>query len=128
MKELIYFGMEKLPEDSGLRPNIIQDISVCPKCDTKLEYDFVRYNHLGRAHCPKCEYGSPEADYDVLSVDREQNRFTMRTPEGRNVYPLLGKNTADLYHEVAAITLLHQLGLTAEQISKSLASMENKIN
>ena len=126
--ERIYFGMEKLPEDSGLRPNIIQDISVCPKCDTKLDYDFVRYNHLGRAHCPKCDYGSSEADYDVLSVDREQNCFTMRTPEGRNVYPLLGKNTADLYHEVAAITLLHQLGLTAEQISKSLASMENKIS
>ena len=120
----VYFGIDELPRDAQSRPNIVRDMIVCPECDTKLEYDFLRYNHVGRAHCPNCDYGSPAVDYDVISVDDETMKFTMKTPEGEASYRLLGKNITDLYNEVTAITLLHQLGLSCGQISASMDKMQ----
>ncbi|MBQ2288135.1 MAG: DUF1727 domain-containing protein [Lachnospiraceae bacterium] len=119
----IYFGIDKLPRDEKARPNIVRDIIVCPKCDTKLEYDFLRYNHVGRGKCPNCDYGSPVVDYDVTSVDYDNMQFTMKTPNGEETYRLLGKNITDVYNEVTSITLLHRLGLTYEQISASMNKM-----
>ena len=37
----IYFGIDKLPTDSDHFENITRDIRVCPKCYSKLEYDYV---------------------------------------------------------------------------------------
>ena len=122
--ERVYFGIDELPRDAKARPNIVRDIIVCPECDTKLEYDFLRYNHVGRAHCPNCDYGSPDVDYDVISVDDAKMEFTMKTPEGEETYHLLGKNITDMYNEVTAITLLHQLGLNYGQISGSMNKMQ----
>ena len=122
--ERIYFGIERLPEDSEVCANMTRDIRVCPECDTKLEDDFIRYHHLGRSHCPKCGYGSPQTDYDILAVDWERAEFIMKTPEGEKNYRLIGKTAADLYNEAAAITLLYQLGLSYGQISGSIERME----
>lgn len=122
--ERVYFGIEELPRDGKARPNIVRDIIVCPECDTKLEYDFLRYNHVGRAHCPNCDYGSPAVDYDVISVDDKKMEFVMRTPEGEETYHLLGENITDMYNEVTAITLLHRLGLSYAQISESMSKMK----
>ncbi|MDD3222597.1 MAG: Mur ligase family protein [Clostridia bacterium] len=122
--ERVYFGIDKLPRDSKARPNIVRDIIVCPDCDTPLEYDFLRYNHVGRAHCPNCGYGSPEVNYDVTSVDEEKMEFTIKTATGEETYRLLGKNITDVYNELTAITLLHELGLTYEQIFKSMNKMK----
>lgn len=122
--ERVYFGIEELPRDGKARPNIVRDIIVCPECDTKLEYDFLRYNHVGRAHCPNCDYGSPAVDYDVISVDDKKMEFVMRTPEGEETYHLLGQNITDMYNEVTAITLLHRLGLSYAQISESMSKMK----
>ena len=119
----MYFGISEMPRDGKARPNIVRDIIVCPKCDTKLEYDFLRYNHVGRAHCPNCDYTSPVVDYDVTNVDYENMTFTMKTPNGEETYRLLGKNITDVYNEVTSITLLHRLGLTYEQISASMNKM-----
>lgn len=122
--ERVYFGIDELPRDGKARPNIVRDIIVCPECDTKLEYDFLRYNHVGRAHCPNCDYGSPTVDYDVISVDDKNMEFVMKTPAGEETYHLLGKNITDMYNEVTAITLLHQLGLSYGQISESMNKMK----
>lgn len=122
--ERVYFGIEELPRDGKASPNIVRDIIVCPECDTKLEYDFLRYNHVGRAHCPNCDYGSPAVDYDVISVDDKKMEFVMRTPEGEETYHLLGQNITDMYNEVTAITLLHRLGLSYAQISESMSKMK----
>ena len=37
-------------------PCLLYTSMVCPKCYSKLEYDYVRYHHIGKAHCPNCDY------------------------------------------------------------------------
>ena len=52
----VYFGIDKLDTDTENFENRTRDIIVCPKCYSKLEYDYVRYHHIGKAHCPNCDY------------------------------------------------------------------------
>ena len=74
----IYFGIDKLDTDGKTCENIARDIVVCPKCNTKLEYDYVRYNHIGKAHCPKCDFKSPEIDYLVTKLDLKNRKMVLQ--------------------------------------------------
>lgn len=120
--ERIYFGIDRINTDTDKCENIARDIIVCPKCDSKLEYDFVRYNHIGRAHCIKCDFKSPEIDYEVTNIDIENMQMSIREKktEGEFKYDLINNNIINIYNMLATITLLRELGLEKEQINPVL--------
>lgn len=115
----VYFGIS-CPDGHSTSNNIIRDIIACPKCGAKLEYDYIRYNHIGVGHCPNCDFGSPAFDYSVEAIDYENHRIQVKTPEGEFDMKLLGDNVTDIYNEIAAVTVLSQLGLSMPQITASI--------
>lgn len=118
--ERVYFGINRLDTDTDTCQNIARDIIVCPKCDSKLKYEFVRYNHIGRAHCSKCDFSSPKIDYEVTNIDFENKKMTIRHEEKNEVYDIINNNIINIYNMLATITLLRELGLTNEQINPVL--------
>lgn len=116
----IYFGIDRLVTDSDKCENIARDIIVCPKCDSKLEYDFVRYNHIGRAHCVNCDFASPKIDYEVTNIDLNNMNMTIKMPNGESKYDLINNNIINIYNMLAAITILHELGLDDKKINEVL--------
>jgi len=116
----IYFGIDRLETDTDNCENIARDIIVCPKCDSKLEYDFVRYNHIGRAHCSKCDFKSPEINYEITKLDLEEMKMTIKMSDGEETYDLINNNIINIYNMLATITVLKQLGLTKNQINPVL--------
>ena len=118
--ERVYFGINRLDTDTDTCQNIARDIIVCPKCDSKLKYEFVRYNHIGRAHCSKCNFSSPKIDYEVTNIDFENKKMTIRHEEKNEVYDIINNNIINIYNMLATITLLRELGLTDEQINPVL--------
>lgn len=118
--ERVYFGINRLDTDTDTCQNIARDIIVCPKCDSKLKYEFVRYNHIGRAHCSKCDFSSPKIDYEVINIDFENKKMTIRHEEKNEVYDIINNNIINIYNMLATITLLRELGLTDEQINPVL--------
>ena len=118
--ERIYFGINRIDTDTDTCENIARDIIVCPKCDSKLEYDFVRYNHIGRAHCEKCEFSSPKIDYEVTNIDLENKTMLIKHEEIQEQYDLINNNIINIYNMLATITLLKELGLNKEQINPIL--------
>lgn len=82
----IYFSIDKLPTDLEKCENIVRDIRVCPKCHSKLEYDYVRYHHIGKAHCPNCDFKTPDADYKLTKLDIENKKMTIVSKESVEVY------------------------------------------
>lgn len=120
----VCFGVDELPRDSEARPNLVRDIAVCPRCDAPLEYDFLRYNHIGRAHCSHCDFGTYPIDYDVKAVDYSAMTFTLRSPEGEETYRLPGENITDLYNTLTAVTFLREWGLSYEVVKASLETTE----
>lgn len=118
--ERVYFGIDKLETDSDKCENIVRDITVCPKCDSKLEYDFVRYNHIGRAHCSKCDFKSPEINYEVTNIDFDKMKMYIKNEEKEESYDLINNNIINIYNMLATITALKEIGLTRNQINPVL--------
>lgn len=117
--ERIYFGLdaEKTDERS---PLYLQDIVYCPKCGSKLESEYIRYNHIGRMHCSTCDFRSPTPDFMVTEIDRESNTFTVAHHGKHETYTLSNDNVVNLYNFCGLIALLTTLGLSYEQISAGL--------
>lgn len=118
--ERIYFGIDRLETDTDKCENIARDIIVCPKCDSKLEYDFVRYNHIGRAHCSKCDFKSPTIDYEITKLDLENKKIIIKHEEQLEEYDLINNNIINVYNMLATITVLKELGLNKEKINPVL--------
>ena len=120
----IYFGIDKLDTDTKDFENKTRDIIVCPKCYSKLEYDYVRYHHIGKAHCPNCDYKTPDADYLATKLDLDSMKMTVKTPIGEEIYTLITNNIINIYNILAVIALLKEFGLSYEQINTSLAKLK----
>ena len=120
----VYFGIERLETDTKESINIVHDIIVCPNCSTKLEYEYYRYNHFGKAHCPNCDFKSHEADYLVQKIEKEENRMRILVKGKEEIYPLVSNSLINIYNELAAITVLREFGLTKEQITNAIANLK----
>ncbi len=118
--ERVYFGIDRLETDSDKCENIVRDITVCPKCDTKLEYDFVRYNHVGRAYCPKCDFASPKINYEITNINFDKMKMTIKNEEKEENYDIINNNIINIYNMLATITVLKEIGLTRTQINPVL--------
>lgn len=117
-KERIYFGLdvEKAHEQA---PAYLQDIVYCPVCGAHLEAEYIRYNHIGRMHCPNCDFASPVPDFVITEIDRESKTFTLCHHGKEETYHLINDNVVNLYNFCGIIALLTELGLTYEQIRDS---------
>lgn len=121
--ERCYFGINCQDEKSS-SDNIIKDIVACPKCGATLQFDYIRYNHIGRGHCPNCDFGSPEMNYTIESIDYSNHRCVVKTPEGVTDFKLLGENITDAYNMITAISTLMELGLSLEAIKTSFEKIK----
>ena len=121
----VYFGVEHLfgnehYEDIG----DIKDIAYCPECGGELVYDYTRYNHIGHVHCSSCDFKNHMPDYCVSSVDAENSVLTVTHGEESHDFRLINDNIANIYNTTAAISLLTEFGLSAEQIEKGLQEIK----
>lgn len=116
----IYFGITaEKPETS--KTQHITDIVYCPNCGDLLAHEYVRYNHIGRHYCPKCGLRSPEPDFAVSAIDRENQTFTISHNNDQCDYTLINDNIVNIYNFASVISLLTTLGLTQEQIRKGFS-------
>ena len=115
-----YFGIGKLPTDKDKPENLTRDIRVCPKCDTILEYEYVRYHHVGKAYCPNCDFKSPELDYEITDLDMDKHSMTLRVGNIEEKYNLITNNIVNIYNILTAIVILKTIGLSQEQINNAL--------
>ena len=117
-----YFSIVRLPTDRDKCVNIINDVRACPDCGGRLEYEYVRYHHIGKMRCPNCGFASPEPDY-LASPDYEKRCIVIHSPRGDEEYPLINDSVFNTYNQVAVVTLLRELGLSAGDIAKSFSHM-----
>ncbi len=115
-----YFSIDQMSSDGTECHNIVRDITSCPECGGKLSWDFVRYHHIGRAHCPACGFHSPEAQYRASAIDGENHRMTVCSGDKSREFPLPNQTTINVYNSLSAIALLSEFGLAPEEIAASM--------
>lgn len=118
-----YFAIDKLPGETAECHNIVRDISACPQCGTPLSWDFVRYHHIGQAHCEKCGFHSPAADYRVTALHTDTHRMTVSVHGEEYEFPLLNESPINVYNTLSAIALLSELGLTPAEIAEEMSRL-----
>lgn len=111
----VYFGVDT-DRPQAAEPQYVQDIVYCPKCGEKLEADYLRYNHIGRMHCTRCDFCSPTPNFLVTDIDSDNQTFTVLHGENKEKYRLINDNIVNIYNFCGVIALLTTLGLTYEQI------------
>lgn len=119
----IYFGMSKLDSDVTECENLLNDMRICPICSGKLEYQYRKYHHIGKATCCDCGFTSPDADF--LAHDVNFDNMTMYVSERNHEdisCKLISDSIFNVYNMIAAIATLRQIGLSYENI---IAPLEN---
>ena len=114
--DIVTFGVSKT-DDSYIKSNInAVDYAYCPNCHKKLEYSFYHYGHIGNYSCKTCSYARGNVDYDVTKVDFDKKLITIND---KDVYLNKGVLYA-VYYTVAAYALVHDFGISEENILKAL--------
>ena len=118
-----YFGLD-IWKDHEETPLYLQDIVYCPKGGELLEADYIRYNHIGRLHCSKCDYSSPSPNFVITAIDRDSGYFTVSNCGSEYKYRMINDNEVNLYNFCGLIALLSTMGLSYEQISAGFEKSE----
>lgn len=113
----VYFGLNAAKPAESITPFLV-DITYCPECDTLLEWEYRRWNHIGRCRCPKCGWGTQERDFTVTDFDTEKGSFTVSHSGKTETYNLVNDNIVNIYNSCGAIAVLTEFGMTPEQIAK----------
>lgn len=119
----IFFGVNELENEQTEDHNIINDGRACPVCGAKMIFDFKRYHHIGKAHCSKCDTKSPDADYNVISVDKKSMTMTVSLKGKEYIFPMINEAIFNVYNEVSVIALLSECGYTPEEISSFIKNI-----
>ena len=112
----VYFGLDIWKEHEET-PLYLRDIVYCPQCGELLVPEYIRYNHIGRFHCSKCDFKSPTPDFVITAIDESAGTFTVRHNGFDGTYRMINDNEVNLYNFCGLIALLSTMGLTYEQIS-----------
>ena len=94
----VTYGVSRT-NDSYTKNNIeAVDYAYCPKCKSKLTYDYYHYGHIGSYRCKKCDYKRGIVDYEATDVDFNKHRIKIN---GNDIY--LNKDVLyAVYYTVAA--------------------------
>lgn len=117
--ERVFFSIAPLPGEQEERDCILRDIRYCPHCATELSWDFIRYHHIGRAHCPHCGFKNPEAKYRITKVGEET--FTLEEDGVPREVPMIMNTMETLYNQLAAYATLREMDYTPEEILPAMA-------
>ena len=120
----VYFGIDPLPHEPPVRENLVMDARLCPVCGEPIQYDFRRYNHIGRAHCDSCGWASPQSDFQLISADRESGLMTVLENNEWHDYRMPADAVYNLYNAVAAVAVLRTVGYSPEEIAGGMEKLQ----
>ena len=118
--ERVYFAIDRLESDVNECINLLNDMRICPKCSGKLNYEYLRYHHIGRAVCADCGFASPEAKYLARNVDLANGKLTLREDGQEHEYSLINDSVFNIYNMISIIAVLRELGFSHAEIRQQM--------
>ncbi len=122
--ERVYFGIERMSTDVTECVNRLNDMRICPKCAGRLEYEYLRYHHIGRVRCADCGFESPAYDYAGADASLETMTVTVRDRGGEGRYGLISDSIFNIYNLVTAVAMLREYGMDHAEIQKYISQVK----
>lgn len=117
------YSLNRIENEVEVKDSRIKDLVNCPKCNSTLIYDFNRYHHIGKVHCPNCNFKSMDADI-TANLDIKSNELIVNFNGTEGRFKAIGDNTTDHYNLLSCISFLHFIGLNLNQIQHELNKLE----
>lgn len=89
----------------------------CPFCNTRLEYKYYQYSHIGKFECPNCHYGNNEIYKKATNVDLKNRTFEV---DGIS-YKIRFNSIYNIYNFVAVISCVSLYDIDVEKIKTALS-------
>ena len=113
--EITTYGLSK--NDYSKKSNLNNlDAAYCPICNSKLEYDYYHYGHIGSYHCPKYDFNRGKVDYEAKDIDIDNKHITING----NTINLPSDFLYTAYFVTGCYALSKTIGLTDDEILKVL--------
>ena len=94
------------------------DAAYCPICNSKLEYDFYHYGHIGSYHCPKYHFNRGNPEFEAKNVDVVNKKIEIN----EHIVNLPSDFLYTVYFVTGCYALARTLDIKDEDILKVLNS------
>lgn len=124
--KITYYGIDKNFMSFKENINSIKDSSYCPKCNSKLIYNFYHYGSIGNFKCPNCNFKRDNLSYKITKIDRENMKITINKKYDISIDNYILFN---LYNICSCFCLCDLLKINKKNIIESLnnISLNEKI-
>lgn len=117
----VYFGIDYLGETETSFINIVCDLPVCPVCGGHILWDYIRYHHIGNAHCDTCGFRNPTPQFSITAIDENNLQLHIKMPDNTlSIFDAANTSLINSYNYLSAITLLSEFGIPTADIQTSL--------
>lgn len=121
--EKIYFHQNNIESAKG--DICVAEFLFCPKCGSKLDYDYVNYGNIGGYKCINCDVTNPEAKYNLTDAEKLEKGYSFEiNGEYENNIDVIGNY--NLYNGLAAVATSFELGIDPERIADQIGSYKYK--
>ena len=121
-----YYGIER--NNLSYKDNVFNSLnmSYCPKCHSKLKYNYYNFDMLGDYYCEKCDFKRPVIDYCAKEINLDDKYMIVN---GNNI-KIAFNIIYYAYNILAAYTVCSLIGIDEKKITENISSMKNnkKIN
>lgn len=90
----------------------------CPFCNTRIEYEYYQYSHIGKFRCPNCDYGNNEIYKLAKNVDLKNKTFEVDDI----TYQIKFSSIYNIYNFIAVISCVSLYKIDTEYIKKALSN------
>ncbi len=111
-----YFAVDRLPTDGDRPAGAAVDVAICPVCDHRLDWEYWRFNHIGKPFCPACGFRAPDAAYRARDIDAADGRVTLDLDGESRRARLINDNIVNVYNEIAVAAVLDRLAVPRDRI------------
>ena len=93
------------------------NLTYCPKCNNKLEYEYYHFESNGKFNCPNCDFSHPLSNYHITALDYPNFEMTV---DKKNKIKLQYDLLYSVYNTMAAYTVCCELGLDKQLVSQHI--------
>lgn len=110
-----YYGIDKNDYSSNPILNNL-DASYCPKCNSKLQYNYHQYGHIGDYFCPSCDFKRGNPDFFATNINVQEKEIYIN----KNKVTIPSDFLYSVYFTLAAYSICSIVGVKEKDIVNTL--------
>ena len=121
VKKVVYYGIDK-NEYTYERDDFYSVTMPCPKCNSKIKYNYYNLENIGNFECTKCDYKSNEKpDVFLYDINFEEGKFKCDDVE----YAVHYKTPFYMYDYALSMAICRNFGLSEKEIQSGFDDFKN---